>query len=397
MIADLLGKQVGEYRLVRFLGNGAFGDVYEGVQIYLETHVAIKLLKGSFTEVEIKAFLEEARILARLEHPHIVRILTFSVAMLDEQKLPFLAMSLAPNGKLLERHPRGNPLPLTTIVTYVKQIASALQYAHDNKYIHRDVKPENILLGKNGELLLSDFGIAVIAHSTNSLDRPNVGGTLPYMAPEQLEGRPRKASDQYALGIIAYEWLCGTRPFRGTQTEIISQHLSTPPPPFKKELCIPPAIEDVVRKALAKDWHQRFARVQEFAEALEQAATASQPAPHPLPPILPSPKFLFTYGGHVRGAGVVAWSPDGSRIASSATDHHSSLDRDNIVQVWNAATGVGLLSYNGHTNQVLALAWSPDSQRIASGSSDSTVQVWEAATGKQLQIYSMTGPVFTVA
>jgi eukaryotic-like serine/threonine-protein kinase len=205
MMADLLGKQVGEYRLIQFLGNGAFGDVYEGVQIYLETHVAIKLLKGSFKQEEIKKFLDEARILARLEHPHIIRILTFSVAMLDGQKLPYLAMSLAPNGVVLKRHPRGTRLPLTTIVTYVKQIASALQYAHDNKYIHRDVKPENILLGKNDELLLSDFGIAVIAHSTRSLGTPNVGGTHPYMAPEQLRGKPYPASDQYALGIIAYD------------------------------------------------------------------------------------------------------------------------------------------------------------------------------------------------
>ena len=276
MMADLLAKQVGDYQFIQFLGNGNFGVVYEGVHIHLETQAAVKLLKGSFTEKEIKKFLDEARILARLEHPHIIRILTFSVTMLDGQKLPYLAMSLAPNGALLKRHPRGTPLPLTTIVTYVKQIASALQYAHDNKYIHRDVKPQNILLGKNDELLLSDFGIAVIAHSTRSLGTPNVGGTPPYMAPEQLRGEPHPASDQYALGIITYEWLCGARPFHGTQAEIIAQHLSTPPPPFKKELYIPTAVEDVVRKALAKDWHQRFACVQEFAEALEKASYPQQ-------------------------------------------------------------------------------------------------------------------------
>src|SRR5947209_3990239 len=107
MMADLVGRQVGEYRLVRLLGNGTYGDVYEGVQIFLETHVAIKLLKGPLQEEEIEKFRDEARILARLEHPHIVRILTFNVATLDRQDLPFLAMSLAPNGTLLKRHPRG--------------------------------------------------------------------------------------------------------------------------------------------------------------------------------------------------------------------------------------------------------------------------------------------------
>ena len=117
-------------------------------------------------------------------------------------------------------------------------MSAALQYAHDKKFIHRDVKPENMLIGQHQEVLLSDFGIATIAHSTSSL---NVGaegtsGTLAYMAPEQIEGHPRPASDQYALGIVVYEWLCGERPFEGSASEVMAQHLSVPPPPLRERM-----------------------------------------------------------------------------------------------------------------------------------------------------------------
>src|SRR6516165_9215484 len=150
------------------------------------------------------------------------------------------------------------------IVTYIKQMSDALQYAHDKKFIHRDVKPENMLIGQHQEILLSDFGIATIAHSTSSL---NVGaegasGTLAYMAPEQIEGHPRAASDQYALGIVVYEWLCGERPFEGSVSELIAQQLSMPPLPLHERLpAIPAEVEQVVLRTLAKDPKARFASV----------------------------------------------------------------------------------------------------------------------------------------
>src|SRR5207253_11229950 len=156
----------------------------------------------------------EARTIAHLEHPHIVRILDFGI----EGKTPFLVMSYAPNGTLRQRHPKGAVLPMMTIVSYVKQIADALQYAHDEKLIHRDIKPENMLIGRRNEVLLSDFGIALLAQSSRLQSTQEVVGTAFYMSPEQLQGKPRFASDQYSLGIVAYEWLCGTRPFQGTFT-----------------------------------------------------------------------------------------------------------------------------------------------------------------------------------
>gem|GEM_PF-3326275 len=156
-----------------------------------------------------------------------------------------------------------------------------MQYAHDERLIHRDVKPENILLGPNDEVWLSDFGIVAVAHSTRSLDTEKPGGTVPYMAPEQLRGKARPASDQYALGIIVYEWLCGERPFGGTATEIAMQHFLEPPPSLREKMpAVPPDVEQVVLTVLAKDPATRFASMQAFATAL-QAAAGVQPSLDP--------------------------------------------------------------------------------------------------------------------
>ncbi len=132
-----------------------------------------------------------------------------------------------------------------------------------------------MLVGRHQEVLLSDFGIATITHSTSSLSTTAEGtsGTLAYMAPEQIEGHPRPASDQYALGVVVYEWLCGERPFEGSVSELLAQQLSMPPLPLRERMPdIPAEVEQVVLRALAKDPKARFATVKDFAEALERAS-----------------------------------------------------------------------------------------------------------------------------
>jgi serine/threonine protein kinase len=267
-MADHVGQQLGNYQLICLLGQGGFADVYLGEHIYLNTLTAIKLLQTHLVNDDFEAFLNEARTIASLTHPHIVRVLDFGI----ERDTPFLVMEYAPNGTLRQHHPKGVPLPLDTIVSYVGQVASALQYAHDRKLIHRDVKPENMLLGPNGTILLSDFGLVLTAQSSRQQNTQDAIGTLAYMSPEQLEGKPRPASDQYSLGVIVYEWLTGDRPFQGNFTEVASQHMLVAPPSLREKLpTISPEIERVVLTALAKDPHQRFADVQTFALALEQA------------------------------------------------------------------------------------------------------------------------------
>jgi serine/threonine protein kinase len=155
-MADRVGQQLGNYRLLRLLGRGGFAEVYLGEHLYLKSWAALKVLHTQLTDEDAQRFVQEAQTLARLSHPHIVRVLDFAV----HEGLPFLVMEYAPGGTLRTRHPRQTRLPLDTIVVYVNQVAQALQFAHDHRLIHRDVKPENMLLGSRDDVLLSDFGHA---------------------------------------------------------------------------------------------------------------------------------------------------------------------------------------------------------------------------------------------
>ncbi len=267
-MADRVGQQFGNYRLIQLLGQGNWASVYLGQHVHLNTQAALKVLREQLANSDAEGFLDEARAIAYLRHPHIVRVLDFGI----EGTTPFLVMDYAPGGNLRQHYPKGTRLPLDTVLTCVTQVAEALQYAHQEQLIHRDIKPENMLLGRNNEILLSDFGLAIVAQSTRQQQARDTAGTIAYMAPEQLQGKPRLASDQYALGVVAYEWLCGDRPFHGTFAELYSQHLFVPPPSLREKVpTLPPAVEQVVLKTLAKDPRERFASVHAFAKALEEA------------------------------------------------------------------------------------------------------------------------------
>src|SRR6266436_2968721 len=164
-MSDRVGQQLGNYRLVSLLGQGGYAEVYLGQHVRLELQAAIKVLHTHLTRQEAAHFYQEAQTIAKLTYPSIVRVFDYDV----QDGVPFLVMDYAPHGSLRRRYPKGSLVPLPQIVSSVKQMADALQYAHEQKFIHRDVKPENMLLGRREEVLLSDFGIATIAHSTSSL------------------------------------------------------------------------------------------------------------------------------------------------------------------------------------------------------------------------------------
>src|SRR5216683_4047296 len=277
-MTERIGEHLGNYRLVRLLGSGGFADVYLAEQIYLNTLAAIKVLNTHLTPDTMGNFLSEARQLSHMDHPHILRVLDFCLA----QEMPYLVMEYAPGGTLRERHPQGSRVPLQAIVSYITDVAPALQYAHDQGLVHGDLKPENLLLGKNERVLLSDFGIALLVPGTNSLHVPAMYGTLMiYMAPENLRGVPSLQSDQYALAVMVYEWLSGQPPFQGAVAEVVSQHLfATPTLLRQQDAEIPLAVERVVLKALSKDPKLRFGDVLSFATALREA---SQPETSPAP------------------------------------------------------------------------------------------------------------------
>lgn len=277
MSIDLtIGQEFGNYRLTSLVGRGGFAEVYLGEHVYLKRQAAIKVLQTRLEQEEQERFYDEARTIAHLQHEHIVRVLEFG---LNDGSLPYLVMEYAPNGTLRERFPRGTAVPIEQILPPLKQVAAALNYAHNENLVHRDIKPENMLLGIYDEVLLSDFGIALMISGSRRQGTQDVAGTITYMAPEQLLGHPTKASDQYALGVVVYEWLTGERLFSGSFIEIATQHMLKSPPSLQAH-GIPAAVEQVVFKALAKKPEQRFATVQDFADALEAAVHGQPYADH---------------------------------------------------------------------------------------------------------------------
>lgn len=262
-------QQVGEYCLVRKLGSGHFGTVYLAKHLHDQTLAAVKVFPLSLTRTDdFKKFLNEASTI-RLRHPHIVPLLNFGISRDD---LPFLVMEYAPEGTMRDRYPKGDRVPLSTIAFYVDQLASALQYAHEHRIIHRDIKPENILIRTDGSLLVSDFGIAKLLEQSSLVSQQTQTGTPAYMAPEQYRGYPCFASDQYALAVVVYEWICGVRPFQGMAFAVAAQHLHTPPPSMRNHLpTLSETVERIIFKALAKTPEDRFERIEDFADALREA------------------------------------------------------------------------------------------------------------------------------
>ena len=262
--------EFGNYLILRQIGHGRNAHVYLAEHLYLKTRVAVKLLNLSLSSSDdIKHFLFEAQLHSHLRHQHILQVHDFGW----KNGTPFMVMEHATRGTLKYALPQGVPLPVSLILPFVIQAASALQYVHNQEVIHCDVKPDNLLLGRYNNVLLSDFGIATtVAHAkTNAYDK--LQGTVKYLSPEQINGEPQRASDQYALAMMVYQWLAGYYPFQGTTLQICVQHLNDTPPPLR---AINPSlsreVERVVLKALAKDPTQRYNHIQEFAYELKNAS-----------------------------------------------------------------------------------------------------------------------------
>jgi eukaryotic-like serine/threonine-protein kinase len=292
VIAMAENATLGNYRVLRLIGDGGFARVYLGEHLYLKTYAAIKVPKLQIDSNDLEDFLNEARRGVGLRHPNVLRTLECGV---EGGTQPYIIMEYAPGGSVRRRYPPGTRLPPVAIITYAKQAGAGLQYIHDQGLIHQDIKPGNMMLGSNDELLLGDFGIAVVAHRTATQSMSDASGTARYMAPEQFMGKARPASDQYALAIVVYEWICGSAPFNGDIAELYYKHTHVAPPPLhEKALNIAPAVEQVILRALAKDPRDRFPSVQDFVGALEQAgrpgATSTMPrvsGPIPIPTPVP--------------------------------------------------------------------------------------------------------------
>ncbi|HET9102596.1 MAG TPA: protein kinase [Solirubrobacteraceae bacterium] len=287
---DLSGSALEDrYELHAVIGEGAFGRVYRAVDRRLERTVAVKLIKPWWAEDPewARSFEREARILARLSDPGIVQI--FDVG--QGQEGLYYVSELIDGESLADRLRRG-PLAPAVAAEIAAQLCRALARAHAENVVHRDVKPANIMLTRDGRVKVADFGVARLAEGSSDGVGATIVGTPRYMSPEQARGHaPTPATDVYSAGIVLYEMLAGTPPFtERAAVELALRHLRDAPPALPRST--PPALAAVTRRALAKAPADRFRDGAEMAQAIEAAVpTASaRPAPAPTPARLPPPR-----------------------------------------------------------------------------------------------------------
>lgn len=276
-----IGTIVGGYEILEEIGQGGMATVYRARQLSMQRAVAIKILPRQFLRqaTSLDRFQQEAKIVARLEHRAIVPVHDYG----EHDGLPYIVMRCMDGGSVDELLVHGAISPQRAL-EILRQIAPALDYAHQQGVLHRDLKPSNILLDTNGDAYLTDFGIArIVGDNAPSLTTTGVVGTPSYMSPEQAQGHPLDArSDVYALGVVLFEMLTGVRPFEGeTPYSVAVKHVTEAPP----SACalnprLPRAVEQVLYKALEKNRDLRYATAGELTEALAAALKAT---PSPLP------------------------------------------------------------------------------------------------------------------
>lgn len=272
-MAFMPGAQVGPYQILEQLGQGGMATVYKAYHPALDRYVALKALHPAFMEDPnfLERFRREARVVARLDHPNIVPVYDFS----EHEGRPYLVMKFVEGETLKARLQRG-PLTLDEIGRIAEAVGAALTYAHEQGVLHRDVKPSNVLLSTDGRIYLTDFGLARIAQAGEStLSSDRLLGTPQYISPEQALGKGDldARTDIYAFGVMLYEMLLGRVPYNAdTPYAIIHDHIYAPlPRPRDLNPNLPPALERVLLKALAKQPEDRFADVPALMEALQQA------------------------------------------------------------------------------------------------------------------------------
>ncbi|MHB8986009.1 MAG: protein kinase domain-containing protein, partial [Eubacteriales bacterium] len=270
MIGKLLGNR---YQILEQLGGGGMAIIYKGRDTFLNRFVTIKVLRPEFTSDEefVKRFSREAQAIARLSHPNIVSI--FDVGR--EGEVPYLVMEYVEGDNLKNKiRTNGAISQPERAVEIARQVLSALQHAHDNNIVHRDIKPHNILITTGGAAKLTDFGIAREATTATLTQSDTIVGSVHYLSPEQARGETAgPGSDIYSLGIVMYEMLTGELPFNGdTPISVAIKHIQdVPAPPSRINPAVSPELEKVIIRAMAKNPADRFESARKMAEALTGA------------------------------------------------------------------------------------------------------------------------------
>ena len=286
------------YRLDKLIGEGGFAQVFLATDLELARKVALKVLDDNWVSDKalLTRFRNEARAIAALDHPHILQIYDFGL----DNGTPFIVMPYVSGGTLANRM-KQERLTFDEIGVYLEQVSSALDYAHQQGIVHRDVKPSNLLIHSNGQLVLMDFGLAKLLANVSLAVQSTLLGTIAYMAPEQCRGYVSAASDIYMLGVILYQMLAGKLPYAGDTVQVANGHLHLAPKSLGDQLAMRPvspvvvqALDQVILKVLAKSPADRYqtcralcyayrkALASEPGKAARYSNSASNPAKGPL-------------------------------------------------------------------------------------------------------------------
>ncbi len=274
----MLGTIVSErYKLLKYIGGGGMSSVYLAQDIILDQKVAIKIINIPHVDVEraVQRFQREVQNATTLSHPNIVKVLDVD----EDERHYYLVMEYVEGPTLHEYIQQHGPLSPEEAVFFTKQILRGIEHAHSYRIVHRDIKPQNILMTDNKELKISDFGIARALSETAMTQTNHIMGSVHYLSPEQAKGiRTDESSDIYSIGIVLFEMLTGHPPFEGeSAVGIAIKHIQEMIPSVREEIsAIPQSLENVVNKATMKDKLRRYRTTQEMYEDLTTALDASR-------------------------------------------------------------------------------------------------------------------------
>src|SRR3954468_9861637 len=257
----MIGKRIsGRYKVLEMIGGGGMANVYLAHDMILDRDVAVKILRLDFANNEefIRRFHREAQSATSLAHPNIVSI--YDVGDEDDS-IYYIVMEYVEGQTLKEYIQKRSPVPIEDVLTIMQQLTSAISHAHQNHIIHRDIKPQNILVDPNGTVKITDFGIAMALSATSITQTNSVLGSVHYLSPEQARGGiVNHTSDIYSLGIVMFELLTGRLPFSGeSAVSIALKHLQSEIPSLRRwNATVPQSVENIVLKATAKDPFHRY-------------------------------------------------------------------------------------------------------------------------------------------
>jgi serine/threonine protein kinase len=401
----------GRYHLLSLLGKGGMGEVWLAEDPLLLRQVAIKRLAPHHSDDQayLQRFEREARAAAALHHPHILPLHDYGQQRLPDGRVgAYIVMSYVAGGSLEERltsvERQGHLLADEEVFSYLTQAAQAIDYAHEQGVLHRDIKPGNMLLREDRTLLLADFGIArVVADTDNNLTQTGMPiGTPRYMAPEQAQGRAVEASDIYSLAILAYRCFTGRYPFDAdtTYAVIIQQVTQQPPPPRQFNPTLSPAFEQVLLTGLSKDPAQRPSTALEFVRQLQQqkisvslerivqppdttnnlaASEEFAHLPAAQPKLLPRRAVVLAGGALIGGAGIaaVAFSPFGRSLLAPTKEISGSATPAAVAKT----DGPLPIQIQAVLNKPVAqLTWSPTEDILAVSGQDGQCVLWKFQT-----------------